>query len=200
MDKTEPERGHKGGHNSLSSININKETTTNIEKSDNLNQVFIPDKLKEIGFKQNHMAQIQTKFPQAVNNLQRSLEALAFDIEEQGFGNFCNSKRIKNIIAWFFGAAKGGEYESSSPNFLTEEKKGEKAITELLRKRNENRKKSQKEKKDLAFEEWRETTSDEKIKKLVPPGVLEPFNMFHIAQVKDYFVKNEMDNFLSGLQ
>lgn len=194
----EKEEGLKE-NNTYKSDSIEEASSNTTESIGNWDTIVIPNQLTEIGFTQNHIQQMQTKFPEGATTIQRSLEALAFDIDEVGLTNFIATKRINSIISWFFGAIKGGGYESSSPQFLSDEERGKKEILEFLRKKKEEQEKEKQEMEELAFERWRDKTPDEEIKKLVPPGMLKPFDMFHLAQVKDYFVKNKMEGFLKEL-
>ena len=53
----------------------------------------------------------------------------------------------------------------------------------------------------FAFNQWREKKTDEEIKRLIPLRNFETFGQtIHNERAKDYFIKNEMENFLRELQ
>ena len=62
----------------------------------------------------------------------------------------------------------------------------------LERGNQEKKKKEKQELEDFAFSDWREKTSDDEVKRLVPLRSFENFGeIFHNARPKDYFVKKK---------
>ena len=115
----EEEKGHKrdtqkdtnGPSSSSSDLNyLNIAATTGNNKKSPVLAVEIPDSLRSAGFSENHLNQIERKFPEALPELQRSLEALAFDIERAGGAEaFRKQNGIRSgLIGWFFGSLKSG--------------------------------------------------------------------------------------------
>ena len=127
------------GPSSSSYIDIKETTTTQTNEKSQLNGVIIPESLAAIGMTENHLSQVWAKYPHAIPNLQRSLEALAYDIDcAGGIETFKQQNKINNLFGWFFGAIKAGGYESKNDGFLTDEERGEIETLERLKKQKKN--------------------------------------------------------------
>ena len=193
---------HKGADKGASSpssssyIDIKETTTIQTDKKSQLGCIIIPESLAAIGINQNHLSQIQAKFPHAVSNLQRSLEALAYDIDHAGgIKNFKQQNRINGLIGWFFGAMKtGGGYESKNEGFLTDEEKGEIEALNRLRERQEKREQTKRELDELMFKEWEQSKTDSELNRIVAPTG-KTRGKFHLEMLKAHFLKNEAANF-----
>ena len=180
-----------------SSSYINIATTTSDDKKSQGLAVTIPDVLRSAGINENHINQVEQKFPQAVTGLQRSLEALAFDIETAGGSEaFKKANRVQSLIGWFFGSLKQGGYESRNDGFLTDEERGEREALERIRKRKAERERLRQETEDLLFSEWLETQSDAELVRAVPPvaGTTPRGNM-HLPMLREHFLQKEMASF-----
>ena len=180
---------------SSSLISSKQKTTTSDDRNSPLSSITIPEDLTIIGINQNHLSQIETKFPQAIPNLQRSLEALAYDIEQAGgVEAFRRENRINNPIGWFFGSIKAGGYESKNEGFLTSEEQGERETLRRLKKKQEKREEEKRELEKRMFREWLDPKTDEELREIVePPGQVR--GDFHLELLKSHFIKNEMAYF-----
>ena len=178
---------------SSSSFNYKKTTTTDENKRPS-RLVCISELLREVGFSQSHVAQVQEKWPKAANKLQESLEALEHDIRKVGLDSFKNQKRIGNLVGWFMGAMKSGGYISTCPDFLTDEEKGEREMLDIIEKVKREREERDAKIKDFLFEEWLKTKTEQELIKLAQP-VNEYMDAFHKAMLEGYFEKNVMDEF-----
>ena len=185
---------------SSSYIDIKETTTTQTNKKNQLNSVIIPESLATAGMTENHLSQVWAKYPHAIPNLQRSLEALAYDIDwAKGIETFKQQNKINNLFGWFFGAIKAGGYESKNDGFLTDEERGEIETLERLKKQKEKREARKQELEELMFDEWLTSKTKKEIESIKPP-VGEYMGLFHRSELKAYFVENEMTSFQKTFQ
>ena len=184
---------------SSSYIDIKKTTTTQTNKKSQLNSVIIPESLAAVGMTENHLSQVWAKYPHAIPNLQRSLEALAYDIDwAGGIETFKQQNKINNLFGWFFGAIKAGGYESKNDGFLTDEERGEIETLERLKEQKEKREARKQELEELMFDEWLTSKTKKEIESIKPP-VGEYMGLFHKSELRAYFVENEMAKFKENL-
>ena len=184
------------GPSSSSCFNILNTTTTGPDKNSQLSEVEIPDVLCSMGLGDRHLKQVETKFPGAIAGLQRSLEALAHDIEKAGGAEaFKRQNGVKSFIAWFFGALKRGGYESRHDGFLTDEERGERAALENLRRRAREREAGKAEMEGLLFAEWLEARTDGELAGISPPMTGEVRGEINLKLLRAHFVAEEMGGF-----
>jgi hypothetical protein len=89
---------------------------------------------------------------------------------------------------------KSGGYNPVSEGFISAEDLAEKEMIERLETRmKEGRERSEKL-LNLLFEEWLETKSREELIKIENP-IHQYLDMFHRADLKNHFQKNEMEQF-----
>ena len=176
---------------SSNSSNIINTITT--REDDWVQLIQTPLNLKNLGLGQGHIKQLKEKFFLTPEQIQHGLEAFAYDLEK-GELERLKSRGVQNIIGYFFGAMKSGGYNPINEGFITAEDLAEKEMIERL----ENRKKERKERSekliDLLFAEWLETKSREELIKIQNP-IHQYLDMFHKADLKNHFKKNEMELF-----
>ena len=136
----------KGGQN-VSNSNIFNNTTTR-EEYPNI-PVAIPQALLDIGLKNNHIKQIQSKFDVSDDELSKSLEAYAYDL---GKGEL-NKIKARGIspIKFFFGAIKNGGHNPVREGFKTSEEWAEIEMATRLEQREKERKERKEKLETLLF-------------------------------------------------
>ena len=94
---------------------------------------------------------------------------------------------------------KSGGYNSVSDGFISAEELAEKEMLERLERKQVERKERKEKLEALLFEEWLETKNKDEILEIERP-VSGYLDIIHRAGLKDYFLKNEFDNFKKELQ
>ena len=179
---------------SNSNILLNNTITTQPSKNyDWLQDIQTPENLKSLGFGVNHIKQLKEKFSLTPEQIQNGLEAFSFDLT-QGELERLKTRGIQNIIGYFFGAMKSGGYNSVSDGFISAEDLAEKEMLERLERKQKERKERKEKLEALLFEEWLETKNKNEILEIERP-VSGYLDIIHKAGLKDYFLKNEFDNF-----
>jgi predicted transcriptional regulator len=184
---------------SNSNILLNNTITTKPSKNyDWLQDIQTPENLKSLGFGVSHIKQLKEKFSITPEEIQNGLEAFSFDLA-QGELERLKARGIQNIIGYFFGAMKSGGYNSVSDGFISAEELAEKEMLERLERKQVERKERKEKLEALLFEEWLETKNKDEILEIERP-VSGYLDIIHRAGLKDYFLKNEFDNFKKELQ
>jgi DNA-binding transcriptional MerR regulator len=192
----EPNREPKPS-SSNSSI-INNTNTTEEEKNESwLDDMQTPDNLKQLGFGLKNIKQLKERFNIEPEEIQRGMEAFAFDIS-LGELERLKKRGVQSVIGYFFSAMKSGGYNSVNAGFLTSEERAEKDMLERLEAKKEQRQERDKKIKDLLFEEWLEDKSDEELISIAKPVISFKDNI-HLADLKGYFLENEISETKLGL-
>ena len=179
---------------SNSNILLNNTNTTQLSKNyDWLQDIQTPENLKSLGFGVSHIKQLKEKFSLTPEQIQNGLEAFSFDLT-QGELQRLKTRGIQNIIGYFFGAMKSGGYNSVSDGFISAEDLAEKEMLERLERKQIERRERKEKLEALLFEEWLETKNKNEILEIERP-VSGYLDIIHRAGLKDYFLKNEFDNF-----
>ena len=107
-----------------------------------------------MGFNQNFINNIRTNLNHPPEKVQECLEAFAHDIEaEGGTESYKKNHRLNSPRGWFFNSMKvEGGYISTTGNFISEAERAKETMLEILRKREEKRKKREKEIQELSFQ------------------------------------------------
>ena len=168
---------------SISFNNINKELTTNeypfnpadVPGQQQLGPQFDSDwqniditPLATIGFTNNHLSQIFTKNELTPKQVQESINAFAFDLEENKRG-----EKIKTSpLNLFMGILKGGSPYNPPKNYESDEDRVLREQVEAERERLEARQQMQSELKELKYQNWLlDLTIEKKLEILdVPQG------------------------------
>ena len=150
---------------SISFNNINKELTTNeypfnpadVPGQQQLGPQFDSDwqniditPLASIGFSNNHLSQLFTKNELTPKQVQESINAFAFDLEENKRG-----EKIKTSpLNLFMGILKGGSPYNPPKNYESDEDRVLREQVESEREKLEKRQQMQAELKELKYQNW----------------------------------------------
>jgi hypothetical protein len=182
---------------SNSSNIINTNTTS--EKDDTwLQEVQLPNNLKNLGFGVSHLKQLKNKFSLSSEEIQKGLEAFSYDIDK-GEGDRLKARGVQNLIGFFFGAMKSGGYNPVNEGFQTAEEAAEQEMLIRLKRRQHERESRKKELRELLFKEWLETKDEKELAEIAPPP-LRHMDSLHIVALQDYFYSNEFDRFKMELE
>ena len=172
---------------SSSSSFIYKETTTELEnQNDEWSKIQTPEILKKYHFGKGIITQVMSRNLLSPGELQESLNAFAFDIEEN---KVIQVKKIRNATSYFMKIMNSKSPYLPPGNYKSDE---EKAMDEILQRTEEKAKKIKEREKRLLeanYTIWTDETSREEIEKAVPADMFQYMGEMHSTQVKDYFVK-----------
>ena len=172
---------------SSSSFSIYKETTTELEnQNDEWSKIQTPEILKKYHFGKGIITQVMSRNLLSPGELQESLNAFAFDIEEN---KVIQVKKIRNATSYFMKIMNSKSPYLPPGNYKSDE---EKAMDEILQRTEEKAKKIKEREKRLLeanYTIWTDETSREEIEKAVPADMFQYMGEMHSTQVKDYFVK-----------
>ncbi len=174
----------RGTNASSSSSNIFK-TTTTIESHipDDWKNVDI-EPLKEINFTVGHLKQIISQQKLSLEQVQVSIYAFAFDLNENG-----KAKKITtDPLSFFIGILKKGDPYSPPSNYVSPRDKALKLYNERMRELNAKRSVEEQTAQEYAFAEWSETVPEQEIKKISP--TFSKGSTGFISVLKDFFLKN----------
>jgi hypothetical protein len=159
-------------------------TTTNYQAAASKGtDIILPELLLSFGFNQGHVAQLLRDSALVPEEIQKSLEAFAFDLSHEDV-----KKKVRSPIGLIMKLLKNGQPYISEKGYESEEDR-------LYRELIERAEKSRTEKKNLSlrmidvkFDEWIENVPDEEKKNLVEP-IGEFMGLLHLQDLKEYFKK-----------
>ena len=167
---------------SSSSSNINNKTTTTKLPQDWLG-IQIPRNLKDLGFIASHIWQIHKNGTLKAQEVQDSLNAFAYDLEN---GKVKARNGSLNLLMGVL--LKKGMYISEG--YLTESKKEIDAYLAKIEGLETAKKKLKEVNKQKQFEKWLETISDERKNQIIPPNdLVKTGGPFQLAMLKGYWEK-----------
>lgn len=186
-------RVQKEGANFSSSSSSNINTTTT-EHNSEWDQVQIPSALKSLNFGPHLIKQVRERELLSPLELQKSLEAFAFDICEN---DLINSKKIMSPISYFMSIANRKTQYAPSTNFVSDEFKALESNKERLDKLKKQREDQELINSELAFEEWLYSLNLDDKTRLVPEeDYLKVGSSFHTKLLKSHFL-NALNNGVS---
>lgn len=183
---------------SSNSSNIINTNTTSEEDDTWLQEVQLPNNLKNLGFGVSHLKQLKNKFSLSSEEIQKGLEAFSYDLDK-GEGDRLKARGVQNLIGFFFGAMKSGGYNPVNEGFQTAEDAAEQEMLNRLKRRQHERESRKKELRELFFKEWLETKDEKELAEIAPPP-LRHMDSLHIVALQDYFYSNEFDKFKMELE
>jgi hypothetical protein len=184
--------------NGPSSSSILNTTTTRQQNLDSSRNITLPANIQSLGLGENHLEQLQNKFSLTAEQIQQSLEAFSYDLEN-GEMERLKARGVQNLIGYFFGAMKNGGYNSVKEGFISAEELGEQEMLKRLEEKKAAREERQKRIEDLLFEEWLETKTEKELSEIHQP-MLGFMDSMHRAALKGHFVDNELVEFKKGFQ
>ena len=153
----------------------------------------IPPVLKSLNFGEHLVKQIRERNLLTSSELQESLDALAFDINEN---DLIKSKKIGDPVRYFMSIANKKMRYAPSGNYISDELKAleeNKKRLEILKQRKQELEKVNAE---LEYEEWLVSLSEEEKIKLVPEdSLLKVGNQFHNQLLRAHFDKTLQNGF-----
>ena len=189
--QTSTQTSNSGPSSSSYLNNINTTTTNEVTASKNhlpdaWLEIQTPAILKDLKFGINIVRQICEANLMSPENLQMSFDAFAFDIQEN---NILEKKKIGDPLRYFMGIMRKKNPYLPPSNYQSDE---EKAIAEMLTREkeiNKKRKKQEEELKQLKFESWTSSLSEQEKKELgsFDTSVMTYMGSIHMANLKGHF-------------
>lgn len=180
---------------SSSNININN-TTTVTGKILNGWEKINYDSLKNIGFSDTQLLQLQGTKKCNPEVVQESINYLAFDLEQNGL-----AKKYSDPLNVFMGVMREGKAWRKPKDYESPQDKALRELLEEKKKAAEERKKKMDELLELHFDEWYQQQSDDFIKSLLPDVMRNNFNRLKtitVTTAKEHFKKSSIwENIIS---
>jgi hypothetical protein len=172
---------------SSSSLDINNKTT-NTSDEDEWSSITFPAILLGLNFGGHLTKQVQKKGLLSAGEFQESLDAFAFDIQEN---NLINAQKIGNPVRYFMGAISKNTKYAPPANYISDEQKALRENIARLEATKKQREEMEAANAELLYEDWHVSLSKEEKIRLVPENdFIRVDTPFHTQMLKSHFYES----------